>query len=306
MGTPTDGGHNLEYGSGAPAATCGFSVNNQTGDPKLGALSDNGGPTQTLALGTGSAAIDTGDDAVCAQTGAGKVNGVDQRSMHRPQGPHCDIGAFEFIAAYSTVVNNSGDGVANTLNCVVGNASACRLRDAIAVVNGGLASGTTITFDATAFPANTAKTITLTAAAGGTMHLASTLTIDGTGHAVTIGGGNALGLLEMDSGTATLTALTLTGGNTGGGGGAVIVYGGTLVIANSTLTGNTAALGGALDLEGGTTAVTNSTLTGNSATAGAGGAICASSPLTVTNSTLVGNSSSGGGQSGSSARGRRR
>ena len=58
----------------------------------LGPLQDNGGPTQTMALLPGSAAIDAANDAICA---APPVNNLDQRGITRPQGPHCDIGAFE-------------------------------------------------------------------------------------------------------------------------------------------------------------------------------------------------------------------
>ena len=65
-----------------------------SGDPKLGVLADNGGPTQTMALLTGSPAIDAGLDAVCA---ADPVNNRDQRGATRPKGTHCDIGAFEYI-----------------------------------------------------------------------------------------------------------------------------------------------------------------------------------------------------------------
>jgi len=53
----------------------------------LGPLMDNGGSTQTVALLPGSAAIDAGDDEVCLIT--------DQRGVARPQGAHCDIGAYE-------------------------------------------------------------------------------------------------------------------------------------------------------------------------------------------------------------------
>lgn len=53
----------------------------------LGPLADNGGPTQTMALLPGSAAIDAGDDTACPAT--------DQRGVTRPQGAHCDIGAYE-------------------------------------------------------------------------------------------------------------------------------------------------------------------------------------------------------------------
>ena len=63
-------------------------------DPALGPLADNGGPTLTHALLTGSAALDAANtttpgspDPACEQT--------DQRGVTRPQGPRCDIGAFE-------------------------------------------------------------------------------------------------------------------------------------------------------------------------------------------------------------------
>ena len=59
-----------------------------TGDPLLGPLADNGGFTQTHALLPGSSAIDAGDMTVCPDT--------DQRSVARPIGNGCDIGAYEF------------------------------------------------------------------------------------------------------------------------------------------------------------------------------------------------------------------
>jgi len=56
-------------------------------DPVLGSLANNGGPTQTLALLPGSPALEAGNDATCPAT--------DQRGVARPQGVHCDIGAYE-------------------------------------------------------------------------------------------------------------------------------------------------------------------------------------------------------------------
>jgi CSLREA domain-containing protein len=56
-------------------------------DGLLGPLQDNGGPTWTHALLEGSLARDHGDDAACPP--------ADQRGVSRPQGPHCDISAFE-------------------------------------------------------------------------------------------------------------------------------------------------------------------------------------------------------------------
>jgi hypothetical protein len=81
------GGHNIEG-----AKTCGFDQvgDKQSTDPKLAPLADNGGPTQTRAIGKDSPAFDAGDDATCLKT--------DQRGVSRPQFAHCDIGAFELKA----------------------------------------------------------------------------------------------------------------------------------------------------------------------------------------------------------------
>jgi predicted outer membrane repeat protein len=62
-----------------------------TTDPMLGTLGDYGGFTQTIPLLAGSSAIDTGYDALCPA--------ADQRGVTRPQGTHCDIGAFELDTA---------------------------------------------------------------------------------------------------------------------------------------------------------------------------------------------------------------
>jgi CSLREA domain-containing protein len=72
------GGHNLDSDG-----TCGFDVSTDHPgvDPLLAALADNGGPTDTRALGAGSPAVDAG--------------ATDQRGVARPAGGACDIGAFE-------------------------------------------------------------------------------------------------------------------------------------------------------------------------------------------------------------------
>jgi hypothetical protein len=79
----TSHGHNLENGT-----TCGFTG---TGDlntePHLGLLKDNGGLTPTQMPLAGSPAINHGETSGCAAT--------DQRGVIRPQGPACDIGAYE-------------------------------------------------------------------------------------------------------------------------------------------------------------------------------------------------------------------
>jgi len=57
-------------------------------DPNLGALANNGGTTRTMALLDGSPAINLSNDVNCPAS--------DQRGVTRPQGAHCDLGAFEY------------------------------------------------------------------------------------------------------------------------------------------------------------------------------------------------------------------
>ena len=69
-----------------------------TADPKLGTLGDYGGFTETIPLQAGSSAIDAGEDGVwCPAT--------DQRGVTRPQGGHCDIGAYEYKPSASPDVD---------------------------------------------------------------------------------------------------------------------------------------------------------------------------------------------------------
>jgi CSLREA domain-containing protein len=75
-----------------PTTTCNVinqdpAVNFIVADAGVGALADNGGPTRTHALLTGSPALDRGQ--ACPPD--------DQRGVLRPQGAACDIGAYEFV-----------------------------------------------------------------------------------------------------------------------------------------------------------------------------------------------------------------
>jgi hypothetical protein len=69
------------------------------GDPLLGELADNTGPTQTMALAAGSPAIDAAGTTGCQAT--------DQRGVSRPQGDACDIGAYELILGAKPAPNNT-------------------------------------------------------------------------------------------------------------------------------------------------------------------------------------------------------
>lgn len=87
-------GHNL-----SSDGTCDF---DGTGDlnntnPLLGPLQNNGGPTQTMALPSGSPAIDAGNPSGCTD-GNGDLLKTDQRGKPRPDTEDtggCDMGAYE-------------------------------------------------------------------------------------------------------------------------------------------------------------------------------------------------------------------
>jgi CSLREA domain-containing protein len=106
-GPMTEGqGYNLDSGT-----SCNLSRTTDltATDPLLGPLADNGGPTPTLALLPGSPAIDHGGTSTngCPPT--------DQRGVTRPQGPACDIGAYEAQAvAHRLTVQTSGLGSNST------------------------------------------------------------------------------------------------------------------------------------------------------------------------------------------------
>lgn len=63
-------------------------------DPFLGPLQDNGGPTLTHALLDASPAVDNGNPATPGN-GGDACEATDQRGVTRPDGPTCDMGAYE-------------------------------------------------------------------------------------------------------------------------------------------------------------------------------------------------------------------
>jgi uncharacterized repeat protein (TIGR01451 family) len=128
-----------------------------------------------------------------------------------------------------------------------------------------------------------------------------TATISG----LTISGGNLSsgfggGILYGTNSTVTVTDSTISGNSASGGAGISNSSGGTLTVTNSTISGNPAGnLGGGGIFSGsGVLNVTNSTISGNSATDGGGGGIANGGTGTVTNSTISNNSTSGGAGGG--------
>jgi hypothetical protein len=77
--------------------TCGFNStgdHSNAGDPGLGALGQNGGPTQTREPVSGSPLIDAIPTSSCQNDGASGITD-DQRFLPRPALNGCDIGAVE-------------------------------------------------------------------------------------------------------------------------------------------------------------------------------------------------------------------
>ncbi|HEY5838874.1 MAG TPA: choice-of-anchor Q domain-containing protein, partial [Pyrinomonadaceae bacterium] len=139
QGTIVDGGGNLQFG-GTVVNSCGASI--ATGDPQLGALMNNGGPADTMALGAGSVAVNLGNATTCsanAGTPAFGAGGKDQRGLNRRSG-FCDSGAFEAQPASNTVAGGSGQ--STTLNTAFPIALQVAVRDA----NGNLLGGAAVAY----------------------------------------------------------------------------------------------------------------------------------------------------------------
>ncbi|MGH7861061.1 MAG: choice-of-anchor Q domain-containing protein [Candidatus Dormibacteraceae bacterium] len=96
-GTITSLGHNLENDTSCPFSQSGDQEN--VSSLGLGAIANNGGPTQTMSLLTiypANPAIDRGGSS------ANGCPATDQRGVFRPQGQACDVGAYEYV--FSPVV----------------------------------------------------------------------------------------------------------------------------------------------------------------------------------------------------------
>ncbi|NTW02618.1 MAG: beta-propeller fold lactonase family protein, partial [Oscillochloris sp.] len=177
-GAYTSRGHNLDSGS-----SCGLSgtgdLNNA--DARLGAPFFNGGPIPTLLtmkLKPGSAAIDTGDNAICD---AEPVDSEDQRGSARPQDGNgippstCDIGSYEgdpVVAGFGSDPVAPGPipfGNATVGTSLPGNLSIFNTGDATLTISAGSLTGTnaadfalTTSFPISIAPGDPAKTIGLT------------------------------------------------------------------------------------------------------------------------------------------------
>ncbi len=295
-------GFNLSNNFNGVFTPLGTDVTNAT--PRLAPLALYGGQTPTHALLHASPAINAGDASNAT---------IDQRGVARVFGASADIGAVEMRPL---VVTSTANGGAGSLFNILG--------------GGGNSPLTDIQFENGLF--STPQTITRTAGQLSINFNANL--IAPSANLLTISGNNNSRVFEVPSGiTATLSGMTITGGNGSGGNGGGILNNGdltlthavvtgnqtsggnngggisnnpnntnaTLTVSNSTISGNTSGArgGGMRNTGNGVTNVTNSTISGNTANGSiTSGGIDNSNSLTVTNSTISDNRAPNGSNNG--------
>jgi len=267
------------------------------GDPLLGPLSENGGPstdnngpTKTQALLAGSGAIDAGNDAICA---VAPVDKLDQRGYTRPQGTHCDIGAYEVAVHTDTIVV---DGI----NCTLVNAiHSANLNQPVMGCAAGTDGGTdTIVLqEDTLYELDTVDNgMIVSSGLNGLPEIISSIRIQGRGSEIARQAGAPMfRLFTVNfSGDLTLQDLRISNGlandlyDESGRGGAIYNLG-SLTLENCHLSGNWAYSGGAIYNELGSVALSHSTLNANiaSVTEGEGGGLASEAGSVVLNSSTV-------------------
>jgi Fibronectin type III domain/MBG domain (YGX type) len=318
--------------NGDQVGTTGSLVN-----PRLGRLQANGGPTQTMALLSGSPAIGHGDGSTCQAAtitaptaGGGTItvagpHDLDQRGERRLSSPsiHCDVGAFDTLGNPTVYVAPSGS---DTNTCASANAPCQHIRIGLATVSSGgtvnIAEGTyceqvLIDRSVTLQGNGTAGNPAIDGGAGTGNLCAKPLDFES---AVTVGDANSTMM------TVTLRGLTIQHGDASGNptdaynapgvGGGIFVYPGvTLTIVDSAISANTACStsgcslghGGGLYASGNSftassTTLTASTVSGNTA---CGSSSCSGNSfgggLYLTQPTVMVNSTVSGNQAAGGA-----
>ncbi|HVB65690.1 MAG TPA: choice-of-anchor Q domain-containing protein [Nitrolancea sp.] len=258
FGGVVDNGYNLDSDG-----TCGLSAGNHSlpsTNPQFSnvGLSFQGGLTQVLPLSTASPALDAGNDAVCTTA---PVNSLDQRGVVRPQGAHCDIGAYEVIAPTITPASATAQDVDTTVALSATATTACGATGTYCpVIDAG-----TVTFTVTDNQQNVVGVpVSGTVSVGSAMALFSLPTLAPGSYTITASYHDAAGVYGDSVGTSTLTitpgppaTLTLAPGDTGAAVGQSVTEVATVKDAN----GNLVADG----------TIVNFSVTGSNSTSGSAG-----------------------------------
>jgi hypothetical protein len=309
-------GYNL-IGNTQGTQITGTTTGNQLNvNPMLGPLQDNGGPTFTHALLSGSPAIDAGNSFGSLTDQRGLARPVDSpTTLNASGGDGSDIGAYEVqpdqlpgCNTINTVVSNSNDSGAGSLRAVIANVCngstitfASNVRGAINLTSGELAFNKSLTING---PGANLLSVQRSTAAGtaafrvfnigsGVFNPGYTAIASISG--LTIANGIVPGSFDFGGGifsnaTLTLSGVTVSGNSAGFGGG--IGNGGTLNLTNSTISNNSAETGGGI--HGGTLNCVNSTISGNTARTDNAGGINVGT-VSLINTTVVHNAAAGSG-----------
>ena len=106
-GVFVSGGYNLANDTGCG----GFFGGTDTGSATLplGALANNGGPTQTMTLLSGNAALNKVPAVSCNESVTGTPVRYDQRVATRPTGSACDSGAYQHNGTFDRIFGDGFD-----------------------------------------------------------------------------------------------------------------------------------------------------------------------------------------------------
>jgi CSLREA domain-containing protein len=278
-GTFVSQGFNLlgtaDHSTGFTAVTDQKGTDSTPLNPQLGTLQNNGGPTDTMALLTGSSALDKGHSFGLTVDQRGFPRTLDSPYIaNATNGDGSDIGAFEADAPQSaatlvvTTTEDHDDGACGFIDCT--------LREAINAAN-SLAGDNTVTF---------------APSVSGTVQLASLLpdvstnvTLQGPGARIlAISGNNTYRVFSFTGGISSISGLTIRDGRMVGGlngtvSGGGISNQGNVTFTDCALTNNNVFGGGAISGNGGN---------------GNGGGVYNSGVLTLARCTLSANGASGG------------
>lgn len=285
----------------------------------VASLSDNGGPTRTHNLRTGSPAIDAGDDSLAVDGAANALQNDQRGAGFFRRVNSVDIGAVESQEMPGLVVTTALD-VVDPLDDLTS------LREAIAFANANpdfsevtFGDGTAL-LGGTDFTDANPDTITLN---GSALLITTSVSVVGPGSDLLTVSGNDLSRvagISTAGGDVSLSAFTVANGNATSGGGvthndnssnvltlndmvftanSVDRFGGAvysaspLVVNRTEFFENTAQVGGAIYSFQATATISESTIYDNTATLNAGAVFgrggTFANPLVIINSTLSGN-----------------